>query len=87
MKPSKTIDHAIFALINRRSAGKTVCPSEVARALTDDGWRDLMSSVIDAAWRLEATGMVVISQHGHPVSRVNARGPIRIGLPRGVGKT
>ena len=86
MKRPETIEHAILALIDRRSVGKTVCPSEVARALTDEGWRDLMSSVIDAAWRLEAIGLVVISQHGHPVSRINARGPIRIGLPRGEGK-
>ena len=87
MNRPETIENTILELVNRRAAGSTICPSEVARALTGDDWRDLMNSVTDAAWRLEASGLVIILKRGRPVSRKSTRGPVRIGLPRKVGRT
>ncbi|WP_299391155.1 DUF3253 domain-containing protein [Pelagibius sp.] len=73
----------ILALCRARGAGKTVCPSEVARRLAPDGdgWRALMPAVRAAAAVLARDGRVVILQKGVAVCPGAARGPIRLGLP------
>lgn len=69
---------AIRALCAER-APKTICPSEVARALAAD-WRPLMPRV-----RAVAAGLPEIeaTQRGVPVDPVAARGPIRLRRVRG----
>ncbi|WP_366141493.1 DUF3253 domain-containing protein [uncultured Sulfitobacter sp.] len=62
-----------------RGAGKTICPSEVARALAQD-WRVLMPEIRAVADRMAAQGKVVITQKGQPIVAAEARGPIRLGL-------
>ena len=56
--------------------GKTICPSDAARALLQD-WRPLMDPV-----RRVARGMpeVEITQKGSVVDPDTARGPIRLRL-------
>ena len=56
----------------------TICPSEAARAVDADGWRDLMEPARKAARRLVAAGSVVITQGGKVVDPSTAKGPIRI---------
>jgi hypothetical protein len=58
--------------------GKTVCPSEVARALDPEGFRALMPEVREVAARLASRGLVVVTQRGAEVDARTARGPIRI---------
>lgn len=70
----------IMDLVHSRGAGKTICPSEVARALGRD-WRGLMPQVRVVAQDLADAGRIVVTQKGHPVSAVDAKGPIRFGLP------
>ena len=62
-----------------RGAGKTICPSEVARALHTE-WRELMPHVRAVADDLAAQGKIVVTQKGKAVKAQTAKGPIRLGL-------
>ena len=68
---------AILALLDERASGATICPSEVARALSDD-WRPLMDEVRAAAAGLVTEGKVEVTQGGSVVALASARGPIRL---------
>ncbi|MEM9901769.1 MAG: DUF3253 domain-containing protein [Pseudomonadota bacterium] len=74
------IEGALAALAQARGAGKTFCPSEVARALAAD-WRPLMPELRRVAGRMQAQGTMQAFQKGAPVDPIAARGPIRLGLP------
>lgn len=67
---------AILDLAIARGRGKSICPSEVAKALAKD-WRALMPLV-----RSVAAGMpeIVATQSGVEVDPLTARGPIRLRL-------
>lgn len=56
----------------------TICPSEAARAVDAQGWRDLLEPARQAARRLVAQERVEITQGGHVVDPSTAKGPIRI---------
>jgi len=72
-------ERAILALLAQRDAGRTICPSEAARALGgDDGFRPLMGIVRDAARALVADGVIEVTQGGRPADLDAARGPIRL---------
>ena len=73
------ISNAILEAVRTRGAGKTICPSDVARALTTD-WRPLMPDVRRVAQHLADDGAIAITQKGQPVHTDTARGPIRLGL-------
>lgn len=76
----------ILRLVHARGLHKTVCPSEVARALVDDGpkhpaaWRSLMPQVRAVAASLAAEGLLQVSQRGEPVNAQMAKGAIRFGM-------
>ena len=69
----------IAAMLVQRGPGKTVCPSEVARALAGPGgdWRAHMDEVHHAVDELAATGRIVLSWKGAALPRRD--GPYRIG--------
>jgi hypothetical protein len=70
-------ERAIAALLERRGPGRTICPSEAARALADD-FRPLMDDVRRVA---DAMDDVEITQKGRVVEDLDAaRGPIRLRL-------
>ena len=70
---------AITTLLAQRAEGKTICPSEAARALGgDDGFRALMPLVRDAARAMVADGEIDVTQKGAVVDLDAARGPIRL---------
>ena len=72
-------ERAILDLLAQRGPGKTICPSEAARALGgDEGFRPLMALVRDAAATLAADGRIDVTQGGSPVDIAKARGPIRL---------
>lgn len=78
---------AILDLLADRDEGKTICPSEAARALGgDDGFRPLMPVVRDAARDLVADGEVQVTQGGEVVDLDDVRGPIRLGVPAADGR-
>jgi hypothetical protein len=84
-RPEKgRIKDEILRQIAQRGAGKTICPSEVARAFSDDdaSWRALMPTVREVAYGLADEGRLVITKKGAPVTTIEAVGPIRLGLPQ-----
>jgi hypothetical protein len=70
----------ILALLEQRDPGKTICPSDAARALAGERFRPLMARVRDAAARLADEGRIDVTQRGEPVDPRTARGPIRLRL-------
>ena len=69
---------AIVSLLEKRAGGATICPSEAAKVVSPDDWRDLMEPARCAARRLVAAEHVVITQKGRIVDPSTAKGPIRI---------
>ncbi|MBM9476478.1 DUF2256 and DUF3253 domain-containing protein [Nakamurella flavida] len=70
------LETAIIEMLDARTG--TICPSEAARAVDAEGWRDLMEPARRAARRLVDAGQVEITQGGHVVDPSTAKGPIRI---------
>ena len=71
----------ILVLVGEREPGKTICPSEVARAVRPDDWRPLMKKVRQAAIRLADDGQISIYRKGKAIPTDQVRGVIRLGLP------
>jgi hypothetical protein len=75
---------AILTLLAQRDPGKTICPSEVARAVAGSedrsAWEPLMEPVRQAAENLVAEGRLVITQHGRAIDGSTAKGPVRLRL-------
>ena len=76
----KKISDEILEMLMRRDAGKTICPSEVARALFPDNWRDEMENVRLVAKELVKSGKIVITQAGQEVDPDDFKGAIRLRL-------
>lgn len=77
------------ALLAERASDKTICPSEIARALAQTGtnadagqWRTWMPTIRTVAAELAAADVIVVTQGGEPVDIRSARGPVRIGRPQ-----
>lgn len=68
----------ILELLDRRGAGKTICPSDAARALAGKNFRPLMDPVRAAAAELVAAGEIEVTQRGEVVDIARVRGPIRL---------
>ena len=70
---------AILSLARDRAPAKTICPSDAARAVGGDQWRDLMEQARDIARELANAGDVEIMQRGEVIDPNSQwRGPIRI---------
>ncbi len=77
------ISEKILELLHERSVGSTICPSEVARTLDKDDWRELMDAVRDVADELRSKKKIYVTQRGKKISSaVAAKGPIRLKLAR-----
>lgn len=72
---------AILITATQRGHQKSTCPSEIARTLFPDDWRNHMKDVVNEAIKLHNNGLVVITQKGKPVDVHQIKGPIRIKLP------
>lgn len=71
---------AAMAFLAERQEGKTVCPSEIARAMTQGhNWRDAMPQVHEAIDALLVEGSVQLSWKGEIMTERS--GPYRIGRP------
>ena len=78
------IEAAMLSLAEARGPGKTLGPTDIARALGGDhpdGWGPLMQPIRRAAIRLMKQGRVVIVRKGRPVDPDDFRGVYRIALP------
>ena len=74
----EALERTVLALLAQRRPGATICPSEAARTVGGDDWRDLMDDARAAAARLVERGDVEVTQGGEVVDLATARGPIRI---------
>jgi hypothetical protein len=84
----RSLETLTLELLDARGPGKSVCPSDVARAADPQHWRPLMEPTRTAARNLVARGEVEITQRGEVVDPHDFRGPIRIRRPsagRGAG--
>ena len=87
------IDIHLNRLLESRDYPKTICPSEVARALSADelaemgtgSWRDLMGPIRTYVFELRNQGKVEILQRGEvlPLTQgfEQTSGPIRVRYP------
>lgn len=64
-------------LLAARGAGKTICPSEVARALTAD-WRPLMPMVHAVVRQRARAGEIELRQRGQLITPDEVGGVYRI---------
>lgn len=78
---AERIEQTIVELLQARDAGKTICPSDAARALAGDGFRPLMEPVRARAREMVSRGALEVTQGGEVVDPATARGPIRLRLP------
>ncbi len=70
---------AILALAHHRGPNSSICPSDAARAVGGEQWRDLTGDSRSTALDLARDGDVQITQRGDVVDpRQPPRGPIRI---------
>lgn len=73
----QTLESAILELLDQRSEGKTICPSDAARHVDPDNWRPLMEPARAAGQRLAARGQIEVTQKGRVVDPSLAKGAIR----------
>lgn len=70
---------AIVALARHRGPTASICPSDAARAVGGDGWRELTAQSRTIAFELARAGDVEITQRGNVIDPGQSpRGPIRI---------
>lgn len=89
--------HHADRLLGTRAWPKTICPSEIARALSDAEletldaatWRDTMDSIRLVLWDKRVAGEVEVMQKGEVVvaeSLEHIRGPIRVRKVKEIGQ-
>ncbi len=76
--PPETIAAEILRLTGARGPDRSICPSEVARALAPEAWRPLLGQVRTEAIRLAEAGQIDILRKGRPVPVEAVRGVIRL---------
>ena len=79
---TEPVELLILRLTAQRGPDKSICPSEVARALRPD-WQTLMPVIRQAAARLALAGQIEILRHGKPVDPAAFKGVIRLRAVRG----
>ena len=73
----------VLELAAARGPGKTICPSEAARALAGnkpENWSPLMSPIRHVAIRLMKEGRITIMRKGRPVDPDDFKGIYRIAI-------
>jgi hypothetical protein len=75
------IRETVDALLDARDEGRTICPSEAARALAGEDFRPLMDDVRRVAFGMADAGELEVTQRGEAVDGRTARGPIRLRRP------
>lgn len=80
------IESAIFDHLNRLAPGKSIEPSDVAKALEPEQWRRMLPRVRAVAVGLAREGRLVITKKGKPVDPDAFKGVIRLKLPDVAGE-
>ena len=80
---TEPVEAAIFELLGRAPAGKSISPEDVARALDAAGWRRELGKVRAVAVGLARAGRLVILRHGKPADPDTFKGVWRMRIPSG----
>lgn len=83
---SDLLRETILGLAAARGPGKSICPSEAARAIAgqdEKQWRLLMKPLRAEAVAMAREGRIVILRKGKPVDPGSFKGVYRIALPAG----
>ena len=77
------LESAMLALAELRGPDSSTCPSDAARAIGGENWRELMDEARRIARELAKSGQVEITQRGEVLDPDTAwRGPVRIRTAR-----
>lgn len=76
--PEELLRETLMRLLEQRGELASLCPSEVARAVSPGQWRPLMPAVRALAAALAAEGVLEVTQRGLVVDPRRAVGPIRL---------
>ncbi|AQA05455.1 S-adenosylmethionine tRNA ribosyltransferase [Mycobacterium sp. MS1601] len=77
--PRQRLEEVIRELTTRRGPDSSICPSDAARMVGGQGWRELMDDARATARALARAGEVEITQGGNTVDPdVDWHGPVRI---------
>ncbi len=74
------IERVILELCAERGAGKSICPTEAAKAWDIGNWRARLPAVRAAAVHLARRGDIVITRKGRPVDPDHFKGIYRLSL-------
>ncbi len=74
----RKLEDAITELLTMRGPQSSICPSDAARRVFPDSFREHMEDARRAARRLAQAGRIIITQRGRPIAPADFRGPVRL---------
>ncbi|MEY4859506.1 MAG: hypothetical protein RLZZ235_1673 [Pseudomonadota bacterium] len=74
----EAITAALLHLAAERGPEKSLCPTDVARAVSAENWRPLLGAVRKVAADLARQGKIEILRKGKPINPDEMRGVIRL---------
>jgi hypothetical protein len=75
---SERLAAAMRALLRNRRPESTICPSDAARVVGGESWRDVMDPAREVAAELARQGVITVRQRGADVDLAAAVGPVRL---------
>ena len=74
----EAITDTLLRLAAERGPAKSLCPTDVARAVSAEEWRPLLGAVRKVAADLARQGKIEILRKGKPINPDDMRGVIRL---------
>ena len=74
----EAITATILRIAAERGPEKSLCPTDVARAVSAENWRPLLGAVRKVAADLARQGKIEILRKGKPINPDDMRGVIRL---------
>jgi hypothetical protein len=74
----EAITDAMLRIAAERGPEKSLCPTDVARAVSAEDWRPLLGAVRKVAADLARQGKIEILRKGKPINPDEMRGVIRL---------
>ncbi|MCA3388085.1 MAG: DUF3253 domain-containing protein [Roseomonas sp.] len=74
----EAITATMLRIAAERGPEKSMCPTDVARAVSAENWRPLLGAVRQVATELARQGKIEILRKGKPISPDEMRGVIRL---------
>ena len=74
----EAITDALLRIAAERGPEKSLCPTDVARAVSAENWRPVLSAVRKVAADLARQGKIEILRKGKPINPDDMRGVVRL---------